>query len=383
MSDLLAKLKVKPIPKKIEEINVNIPVPTKQEEVVIRTEIIDKRDESTINREYLLNRIKKNIKFQGVKNKYSITTTIAEEKEEAEETEQGAKEEKGIGIEEKTIEVPPPPPQEKTEVKTKAKTRKIKSKVKLMLEEEPKISGEIEIPPQPQPQVVEREGEGEEKEEKEEEEMIIKVKKRRTVKPGKVVREGPFTDVVIGDTILSERLPLIKPKIVLRASNYYMNNRKIFTNFISSLFMPYKKQFKNDKKTFSCESKTSEEFELLTHQSLVRDYINLYSPYRGLLLYHGLGSGKTCTSIAIAEGLKSDKQIYILTPASLRMNYIESLKKCGDPIYKKNQFWEFINTRSNENPDLINTLSQVLNLSVDYIRSKGGAWLVNVKTSKL
>ena len=36
-----------------------------------------------------------------------------------------------------------------------------------------------------------------------------------------------------------------------------------------------------------------------------RDYINLYTPYRGLLLYHGLGAGKTCGSIGIAEGFRS------------------------------------------------------------------------------
>jgi SNF2 family DNA or RNA helicase len=73
----------------------------------------------------------------------------------------------------------------------------------------------------------------------------------------------------------------------------------------------------------------------------VRDYINIYTPYRGLLLYHGLGSGKTCSSIAIAEGIKNEKRILIMTPASLRSNYIEELKKCGDYLYKKNQYWEF------------------------------------------
>ena len=49
---------------------------------------------------------------------------------------------------------------------------------------------------------------------------------------------------------------------------------------------------------------------LLTHQKIVRDYINLYTPYRGLLLYHGLGSGKTCSSISIAEGLKTHQENY-------------------------------------------------------------------------
>ena len=73
-------------------------------------------------------------------------------------------------------------------------------------------------------------------------------------------------------------------------------------------------------------------------------YLNIFTPYRGLLLYHGLGAGKTCASIAIAEGLKTHRKILIMTPASLRMNYIEELKKCGDPLYKRNQHWEFIST---------------------------------------
>jgi len=114
----------------------------------------------------------------------------------------------------------------------------------------------------------------------------------------------------------------------------------------------------------------------MPHQKIVRDYINLYTPYRGLLLYHGLGSGKTCSSVAIAEGMKTDKQIIVMTPASLRMNYIEELKKCGDNLYRKNQFWEFVSTR--ENPELIEPMSNVLSLSVEFIRKRGGAWLMNV-----
>jgi len=113
----------------------------------------------------------------------------------------------------------------------------------------------------------------------------------------------------------------------------------------------------------------------MTHQKIVRDYINLYTPYRGLLLYHGLGSGKTCTSIAIAEGMKDHKKIIVMTPASLRRNYYEQLKKCGDPMYKKNQYWEFI-PATDEN---IQTLSVTLNLSLSYIQKNNGAWFVNIK----
>ena len=89
----------------------------------------------------------------------------------------------------------------------------------------------------------------------------------------------------------------------------------------------------------SCDSSSKNDFDLLTHQKIVRDYLNLYTPYRGLLLYHGLGSGKTCTSIAIAEGMKSNKQIFVLTPAALKMNFFSEMKKCGDELYKMNKFW--------------------------------------------
>ena len=51
------------------------------------------------------------------------------------------------------------------------------------------------------------------------------------------------------------------------------------------------------------------------YQSFVRDYIQRPSPYRGVLVYHGLGSGKTCTSIASMEALynKGQKPVYFYT----------------------------------------------------------------------
>ena len=116
------------------------------------------------------------------------------------------------------------------------------------------------------------------------------------------------------------------------------------------------------------ESFTSSDgtYSLFMHQQIIRDYINIYSPYRGLLLYHGLGAGKTCGSIGIAEGLKhADKKIMVLTPASLRRNFFSELKKCGDPLYKTNQYWEFISTTNN--PHLEKALSEILALDIQFI----------------
>ena len=183
--------------------------------------------------------------------------------------------------------------------------------------------------------------------------------------------------VKMGPDIIASRLPKSQPNVIFTSSTYYMNNREAFTNFINRLFKPYAKELEEMEGSVTCETRNSQQFGLLTNQKIVRDYINMYTPYRGLLLYHGLGAGKTCASIAIAEGMKSQQQILVMTPASLRMNYIEELKKCGDELYKKNQFWEFVQVGNN--PELLKLLSDTLLISIDYIQKKGGAWMVDVK----
>lgn len=211
---------------------------------------------------------------------------------------------------------------------------------------------------------------------------IQPTKKRRTKKLEKgVVELGAEHMIEIGDTPIKKRLPVNPPTIDIKVSSYFMNNREIFVNFINGLFEPYKDDLLDDTKNITCDNigNDSDDVQLLTHQKIVRDYINLYTPYRGLLLYHGLGSGKTASSISIAEGFTSTNKVIVLTPASLRRNYLEEIKKYGDMIYRKNQYWEWISLT--ENPETLNTLSAVLGLPREYIRRKQGAWLVNVTKS--
>ena len=47
------------------------------------------------------------------------------------------------------------------------------------------------------------------------------------------------------------------------------------------------------------------DFELLPHQMFVKNFLSLQTPYNSLLLYHGLGTGKTCSAIGIAEEMRS------------------------------------------------------------------------------
>ena len=174
--------------------------------------------------------------------------------------------------------------------------------------------------------------------------------------------------------LLLRRLP--KPeKIVMRASPYYMTNRKLYMQKLSELFKDYNAEIAAEVSNASCDRQSTEDFQALIHQRIVRDYLNIYTPYRGLLLYHGLGSGKTCTSIVIAEGMKTHRKIFIMTPASLKMNFFSELKKCGDALYKKKQYWEFVSIQGQ--PQNIPILSKALSLPVEFILKQKGAWLMD------
>jgi hypothetical protein len=207
-------------------------------------------------------------------------------------------------------------------------------------------------------------------------------KPKRGRKPKNKGEEEPqvnvdLTTAIINNMNVKDRLPKEREKRILSTSTFYMNNRKIFIQKLAELFKTYRLDLQKNEDNISCEARSqNDEFDLLTHQKVVRDYLNLYTPYRGLLLYHGLGAGKTCTSIAIAEGMKSDKRVFVLTPASLKMNFFSEMKKCGDDLYKKNQFWEFVSIEGK--PDYVGILSKALSLSTDYIKKYKGAWMVNI-----
>ena len=223
-----------------------------------------------------------------------------------------------------------------------------------------------------------------------------KTEKRKYVRRTKKIdlNKRPKTEVVNVslDRSIKMKLPNKDDMIIMKRPSYYMNNRQIFTQFINQIFAKYRDDLNKLENNFTCDSiDENEEFKLLLHQKIVRDYLNIYTPYRGLLLYHGLGSGKTCSSIAIAEaftglssvalgeGITKGQQVVVLVPASLRTNFYEELKKCGNPIFKKNQYWKFISIvqNNNVNVELKNQLSNALHLPVSFIEKYNGAFMVD------
>lgn len=122
-------------------------------------------------------------------------------------------------------------------------------------------------------------------------------------------------------------------------------NRKAFADYITRLYIKANLRSPgfdaDDEDADMCTKQgSSTTQELLPYQKLVRDYLMIETPYRGLLVYHGLGSGKTCSAIGVAESLLSTKKVYVMLPASLQANFRQQIRQCGDPIYMTNNHWE-------------------------------------------
>lgn len=105
--------------------------------------------------------------------------------------------------------------------------------------------------------------------------------------------------------------------------------------------------FETNKPSFEdAKKKDSNIFISKTITKMLRNFISPYSPYRGLLIYHEMGVGKTCTGITIAESLKhltrnSNTKIYVIRPMELERQLFnpnvvmdgEPLKQCTGDTY--------------------------------------------------
>ena len=198
-----------------------------------------------------------------------------------------------------------------------------------------------------------------------------KARARSGQKSAKLVSAVALLDEIKAHGLPGSRNP--PPRLI--ASEYYLNNRQGFVSAIAKLFDPIRKELAKQKPP-TCEDKVGN-FGLLPQQEIVLNYLNNYTPYRGLLLYHGLGSGKTCAAISAAEGMMSERPVYIMTPASLRKNFIEEIKFCGAPAYSRDQHWRFIEAAPRTAKAKV--LAQVNGLPQAYVNSKRGAWVIDTR----
>ena len=70
------------------------------------------------------------------------------------------------------------------------------------------------------------------------------------------------------------------------------------------------------------------DFELQPHQAFVKNFLSFQTPYSSLLLFHGLGSGKTCSAIGVCEEMRDymkqmgiTKRIIIVASENVQDNF--------------------------------------------------------------
>jgi hypothetical protein len=117
-----------------------------------------------------------------------------------------------------------------------------------------------------------------------------------------------------------------------------------------------------------------QQVEMYEYQKFVREYVRQATPYRGLLVYHGLGSGKTCSAIAAAEALfsVSKKKIIVMTPSSLRYNFVREVSFCGFRHFRFTNHWVKLDGTQ---PTIRLFATQILNLPDTYTKKHTNIWV--------
>lgn len=72
------------------------------------------------------------------------------------------------------------------------------------------------------------------------------------------------------------------------------------------------------------------EFSIKPHQIVLKNFINKESPYKSLLVYHGVGVGKTCSGLTIAENFRDiyarpDRKIIILCSKNIQIGWKKTI----------------------------------------------------------
>jgi superfamily II DNA or RNA helicase len=172
--------------------------------------------------------------------------------------------------------------------------------------------------------------------------------------------------------------------IIVKPTDWILPNRIGYNKEIYNTFNPSKYLTKADnavKASCKCSSDScdidEDYIKLLRQQKIVKDYMQIDGPYRGILLYHELGSGKSIASIAAAEGYINQKKIVIMTPASLSQNYENELliaSKIGRNLKKK---WTQIKV-DKKSADMMSELSKYA-ISSKHVKKDGLVWVPQYK----
>ena len=96
-------------------------------------------------------------------------------------------------------------------------------------------------------------------------------------------------------------------------------------------------------------------FELSNNQQFLKNFINKKTPYRGIVIFHGVGVGKTCSAINISSSfrdlyLSSNEKIICLVPKNIRGGWEKTIydKTKGSEQCSGDSFEDIINNEDNK-----------------------------------
>jgi len=139
------------------------------------------------------------------------------------------------------------------------------------------------------------------------------------------------------------------------------------TNNLTKQFIKYKIPKTHESMEHFCLPK---KFKLQPQQILLPEILSSkYSPWmddvRGILLYHQIGAGKTCTSINIAEKFKKYMKIIVVLPASLIGNYYCELRsECTENQYVTKKERNKLKNLNYDNPEYVKII-KLINMRIN------------------
>jgi len=181
------------------------------------------------------------------------------------------------------------------------------------------------------------------------------------------------------DSDINKYLPSL-PNDMIVPKTWELQNRKTFYEWLHKNFAKYELGDKNKLLKLKNEGihpnkdRPIPNFQLLPIQKIVRDFMQSESPYRGILLYFGLGVGKTISAVAISEAITNKKGVYVFSKTALEPNFISGgPKKIGQDMMIKENYWRF----TDSNNSSVELLAQNLGVPIKAVNENGGLFVID------
>jgi hypothetical protein len=136
--------------------------------------------------------------------------------------------------------------------------------------------------------------------------------------------------MTIEDMNLSEQGTYIETMSDGSKVEWVLPHKRSFPGFINKHFGDNAEYLSEKSMFLKNIAESTDDSPPFSYQILIRDYLRFGTPYRSLLLEHGLGSGKSRSAIMVAETFREKGlPTLILTPAFLRLNFMDEIHKWG------------------------------------------------------